>query len=106
MGSAATVVGDPTQRNGVCMAERVDAQRTSRGWIGLAGMGVEFAGAVGGFCLLGYWIDRHWEIENHLGLLLGALLGLVGGGYNMIRQALRASRTLREGDERRRDDGK
>jgi len=50
------------------------------------------AGAVGGFCLLGWWADRHWGIENHLGLLVGGLLGLVGGMYNLVRQALAAAR--------------
>ena len=40
----------------------------------LAGTGVELAAAVGGFALLGYWIDRHYD-SSPWGLLIGALLG-------------------------------
>lgn len=84
----------------------MDDGKDNRRWIGLAGLGVNFAGAVGGFCLLGYWIDLHWQIEHHWGLLTCALLGLVGGMYNMIRQALRASNVAprREDSTRRRSD--
>ncbi len=57
-----------------------------------AGMGLEFAGAVGGFALLGWWIDRHWQIEKHWGVLVCGLLGLIGGMYNFIRQAFAATR--------------
>jgi F0F1-type ATP synthase assembly protein I len=56
----------------------------------LTGIGVEFAAAVGAFCLLGWWIDHHWKIEKHWGLLICAMLGLIGGMYNLIRQALAA----------------
>ncbi len=79
---------------------QVDDQNDNRRWIGLAGLGVNFAGAVGGFCLLGYWIDRHWQIERHWGLLICALLGLVGGMYNMIRQALQVSNAASRREDR------
>jgi F0F1-type ATP synthase assembly protein I len=59
-------------------------------WVRLAGIGTEFAGAVGGFCLLGWWIDRHWQISGHKAFLICALLGLLGGLYNLVRQALAA----------------
>ena len=66
-------------------------------WMGLAGTGIELAAAVGGFSLLGYWIDRHYN-SSPWGLLIGALLGLVGGFYNLIKASLSASREARELD--------
>lgn len=69
-----------------------------------ADMGIEFAGAVGGFTLLGYWIDRHWQIEGHRGLLICAVLGLIGGTYNMVRRALQASRDMTHPIAHRKDD--
>jgi F0F1-type ATP synthase assembly protein I len=65
---------------------------SSKGWTRLAGIGIEFAAAVGGFTLAGYWWDRHFGTAPW-GLLVGALLGLVGGMYNLIRQSLLASRS-------------
>jgi F0F1-type ATP synthase assembly protein I len=64
--------------------------RRVQGWVRLTGIGVEFAAAVGAFCALGWWIDHHWKIEQHWGLLSCAILGLVGGMYNLVRQALAA----------------
>ena len=64
----------------------------------LAGSGVELAAAVGGFALLGYWIDRHYD-SSPWGLLVGALLGLIGGFYNLIKASLSASREARELDQ-------
>lgn len=63
-------------------------------------MGFDFAGAVGGFVFFGYWIGRHYGSERW-GVLIGAVLGLVGGMYNLIRQALRASREMDENSGRR-----
>ena len=54
-----------------------------------AGLGMEFAAAVAGLTLLGYWIDRRYDSEPW-GLLIGAGLGLIGGMYNMIREAMKA----------------
>ena len=65
-------------------------ERRVPGVMQLAGMGVELAGAVLGGCLLGYWIDRHFETRPW-GLLIGASMGIVGGLYNMIRKALGGS---------------
>lgn len=50
----------------------------------LTGLGFEFAAAVGGFALFGYWIGKHYG-EPQLGVLIGAVLGIVGGMYNLIR---------------------
>ena len=60
-----------------------------RTWPRLAGLGVELAGAVGGFCLLGYWIDRRYD-THPWGLLICAVCGLIGGFYNFIRSSLKA----------------
>ncbi len=67
-------------------------------WMRLAGSGMELAAAVGGFALLGYWIDRH-NGSSPWGLLIGALLGLIGGFYNLIKASLSASREARELDQ-------
>ncbi len=68
-------------------------------WRRVAGIGFDFAGAVGGFAFVGFWIGRHYGSERW-GVLVGAVLGLIGGLYNLVRQALRASREMNEADER------
>jgi F0F1-type ATP synthase assembly protein I len=57
----------------------------------LSGLGVELVGAVGGFTLMGWLWDRYHE-TSPWGVVIGAVLGLVGGMYNLIRQALIASK--------------
>ena len=54
-----------------------------------AGLGVEFAAAVAGLTLLGYWFDRHFGTRPWA-LLIGAALGLIGGMYNLLRETLTA----------------
>lgn len=74
-----------------------------RPWLRLANAGFELAAAIGGFVLVGYWVDRHFGV-GPWGVLTGALLGLVGGMYNLVKGALVASREAREDDvERERD---
>lgn len=53
----------------------------------LAGVGLEFAAAVAGLTLLGAWIDRHYG-STPWGVLIGAGIGVIGGTYNLIRQAI------------------
>jgi F0F1-type ATP synthase assembly protein I len=50
-------------------------------------MGAELAAAVVGSVLLGYWIDLHYG-TSPWAVLICSLLGLVGGLYNLIRQAV------------------
>ncbi len=57
-------------------------------------MGFELVAAVGGFTLGGYWWDRHFATAPW-GVLVGVVLGLVGGMYNLIRQSLLASRGMK-----------
>ena len=52
-----------------------------------AGMGVELAGAIIGLTLLGLWIDHRFGTKPK-GVMIGAAIGIVGGMYNFIRQAL------------------
>ena len=59
-------------------------------WIRWSGIGVNFAAAVAGFTLVGYWIDHHHE-TSPWGVLIGMVLGLVGGMYNLIRSSLAAA---------------
>ena len=60
-------------------------------WMKLSGLGFELLGAVGGFTLLGWLWDRYHE-SSPWGVVIGAVLGLIGGMYNLIRQALIASK--------------
>jgi len=57
----------------------------------LSGMGVELAAAIAGMGFLGWLLDR-WLGSNPWLLIVGLVLGLIGGGYNFIRQSLAASR--------------
>lgn len=75
--------------------------RSSTDWIGLAGLGLEFAAAVAGFAAVGWWLDRKFGSEP-TALLICAALGLIGGMYNLIRQSLRA---VRRAEEERKDKG-
>jgi ATP synthase protein I len=67
------------------------------GWVRHAGVGLELAGAIAGFALLGYWIDRHYA-TGPWGLLGGVVLGFVGGLYNLVKQSLQAVREARAED--------
>jgi F0F1-type ATP synthase assembly protein I len=66
-------------------------------WVRHSGVGLELAGAVAGFTLAGYWIDRHYG-TNPWGLVVGVVLGIVGGLYNFVREALQATREAQRED--------
>ena len=66
-------------------------------------MGIEFGAAIIGFVLVGYWIDRHYGCQPK-GVLIGAGLGIVGGGYNLIRAALQASKQMNRDETEDRGD--
>lgn len=57
----------------------------------ISSMGMELAAVITGFTLLGYFGDRHFQTEPVL-LLIGVGLGVIGGGYSFMRNALRISR--------------
>jgi ATP synthase protein I len=67
------------------------------GWVRYSGVGLEMAGAVAGFALIGYWIDGRYG-SKPWGILIGLVLGLTGGLYNLIRQSLQAEREARMED--------
>ena len=67
-------------------------------WVKYSGMGMELAAAVAGFVLVGVWVDRHYETAPW-GVVIGAVLGLVGGMYNLIRESLAALRSQTPDDE-------
>jgi F0F1-type ATP synthase assembly protein I len=68
-------------------------------WLRLSGIGVEVAAAVAGFTLVGYWVDRHFA-SAPWGLLIGLVLGLVGGLYNLVRESLVAAKSAGKADDR------
>jgi len=67
-------------------------------WVGHAGIGLELAGAVAGFALVGFWIDRHFG-SKPWGLVVGLVLGMVGGLYNLVKESMQASREARAEDQ-------
>jgi F0F1-type ATP synthase assembly protein I len=67
-----------------------------RGRLGRAySIGFEFAAAVAGSVLLGYAVDWYYE-TSPWGIVVGAGIGIVGGMYNMIRQALAVAKEQSE----------
>lgn len=56
-----------------------------------AGKGFELVAAILGFSLVGYWLGGKFG-DASLGTAIGAVLGIVGGMYNLIRLSLMASR--------------
>ena len=73
-----------------------DGKRDRANWVRFSGIGFEFAAALAGFTLIGLWIDRSYGTTPRY-TLIGAVLGIVGGGYNFIRSSLSA---LREANRR------
>lgn len=57
-----------------------------------ASLGFELAAAIVGFTLIGVWVDQ-WQQSFPLWTLIGAGLGIIGGFYNFIREALELSRS-------------
>jgi F0F1-type ATP synthase assembly protein I len=72
-------------------------------WVRYSGSGLELAGAVAGFALIGYWIDKHYG-SDPWGIIVGLMLGLVGGLYNFVRQSLQATREAKLSDDSRQQD--
>ncbi len=63
----------------------------SQKWLRHGSKGFELAAAVGGLMFVGWWIGGHYG-NTELGILIGAVLGIVGGMYNLIRRSLADSR--------------
>jgi F0F1-type ATP synthase assembly protein I len=67
-------------------------------------LGFELAAAIVGLTLAGCWVDHHFDV-GPWGLICGASLGVVGGMYNFIRQAVELSR-LAEADRKKAQRGR
>jgi len=57
----------------------------------LSGLGMELVGAIVGMGLIGWLIDR-WQGTSPKATLVCAVIGIVGGGYNFIRSAMKLNR--------------
>lgn len=60
-------------------------------WGNLAMVGIEVGVGVGLGYLVGHWLDRHYGWESR-GAVIGSMVGLSGGLYLLIKQALRANK--------------
>jgi F0F1-type ATP synthase assembly protein I len=73
------------------------------GWVRYSGVGLELAGATAGLALIGYWVDGRFGTRPW-GTIVGVVVGLVGGLYNLVRESLEAVREAKAEDESARDD--
>lgn len=70
-------------------------------------MGVELAAAIVVPTLVGLWVDHEFG-TGRKGVIVGATLGVVGGFYNFLRQALllaKRDRAARKGNDADHRDG-
>lgn len=59
------------------------------------GLAMEFGAAVVGFALVGWLIDR-WAGTLPLWTAILAGVGVIGGGYNLVRQAMAMNKEMSE----------
>lgn len=57
----------------------------------VSGMGMELVGSIIGALLLGWGVDYFFR-TSPWGIVIGAFVGLVGGGYNFAKQARKLQR--------------
>jgi len=57
----------------------------------LSAMGTEFVASIAGMLILGLLLDRWWG-TTPVATIIGSVVGLLGGGYNLIRQAIKAEK--------------
>jgi len=68
------------------------------GWVRHSGVGLELAGATAGLALIGYWVDGRFGTRPW-GTVIGVVVGLVGGLYNLVRESLAAIREAKAEDD-------
>ena len=73
------------------------AKKEFPGWVRHSGAGLELAGATAGLALLGYWIDGKFGTAPW-GIVIGVVVGIVGGLYNLVKESLRAVREAQSAD--------
>lgn len=66
----------------------------------VSGLGMELTASIGGMVLLGWLIDT-WAGTGHRWMLILGIVGLIGGGYNFIRGALKFQKQAAQEAERR-----
>jgi len=71
------------------------------GWVRYSGIGLELAGATAGLALLGHWIDGRYGTAPW-GILVGVVIGIVGGLFNLVREAFAAAREAKDDDDAQR----
>jgi ATP synthase protein I len=74
------------------------ADRRFPGWVRYSGVGLELAGATAGLALVGYWIDGKFGTRPW-GTVIGVVIGIVGGLYNLVRESLAAIREAKADDD-------
>ena len=70
-----------------------------------AGIGVNYAAAVAGFGLIGWWVDSRWDTRPW-GVLIGVALGLIGATYNLVRESMAAFKNISQQDNDNKDNDK
>ena len=68
------------------------------GWVRYSGVGLELAGAAAGLALVGYWVDGRFGTRPW-GTLIGVIIGIVGGLYNLIKESLAAVHEAQADDQ-------
>jgi F0F1-type ATP synthase assembly protein I len=76
------------------------SNRQFPGWIRYSGAGIELAGATAGLALFGYWIDGKFGTAPW-GIVVGVVVGIVGGMYNLVKESLRAVHEAQDDDQAR-----
>ena len=68
-----------------------DGSNQNPQWGKFLGLGLEMAVGVGLGCVIGYWLDNKYGWAPW-GMTIGAMLGLAGGMYLLIKQALQMNK--------------
>jgi F0F1-type ATP synthase assembly protein I len=76
----------------------MSADQRFPGWVRHSGVGLELAGATAGLALLGHWIDGRYGTAPW-GILIGVVIGIVGGLFNLVRESLAAAREAKDDDD-------
>lgn len=56
-----------------------------------AGVGIELVGVVGVMMFAGWSFDQ-WRGTTPWGMVVGAVVGIVGGLYNLVKDAMKSNR--------------